>query len=249
MRKKHNIKGIIFDFDDVLANSRPGKEAAMEFVAQKISDYLKKQKLKIETKEILELIRKLEKRMVAQGICNRNFWWSLIFDKFLVKKPPKTFLNYLTKKYWEITTKKSSLYKETIPILNYLKNKNYLLGLLSDTDGTKGVKQKRIKILNLEKWFDAVVIAGEETKKSKPDPEPFHLICKKLNLGPNQCVYIGDHLITDILGAKKAGMMAIWLNRGNNKSKIKPHLTIKNPKEIKRIFNKSLLANSFNEIN
>jgi putative hydrolase of the HAD superfamily len=236
MRKEYNIKGIIFDFDDVLANSRPGKEAGMEFVAQKISDYLKEQGLKIRPKKILEGIRKLEKTMVAQGICDRNIWWSLIFDKFLLKKPPKTFLNYLTKKYWKITTKKSSLYKETIPILNYLKNKNYLLGLLSDTDGTKGVKQKRIKIFNLEKWFEAIVIAGEKTKKTKPHSEPFHLICNKLNLNPSQCVYVGDHLITDILGAKKAGMMAVWLNRVNNKSKIKPHLTIKNLKELKKIF-------------
>ena len=236
MKKRDKIKGIIFDFDDVLANSRPGKEEAMNFVAEKISNFFKKQKIEIEPKQILETIKKLEKRMVAQGICDRNVWWSLIFDKFLVKKPPKSFLNYLTKKYWQIVTKKNTLYKEALPILRYLKKKNYLLGLLSDTDGLKGTKIKRIKILNLEKWFNAIVVAGEDTKKTKPHSEPFYLICKKLNLKPNQCAYIGDHPLTEISKPKKIGMMAIWLNRQNNKSKIKPHLTIKSLRELKEIF-------------
>ena len=56
-------------------------------------------------------------------------------------------------------------------------------------------------------------VTMEETKKHKPDPEPLLLACKKLNLKPNECVYVGDH-INDFKTAKSAGTDFIGILSG-----------------------------------
>jgi|GEM_PF-3786874 len=47
----------------------------------------------------------------------------------------------------------------------------------------------------------------------KPDPEFFHSILFEVGLNPEDTVHIGDSFEFDIVGAKKAGMPAIWVNR------------------------------------
>lgn len=233
---KNKIKGVIFDFDDTIVNSRIGKETALKFISKKISHYLKNKKINIKPDKIFQTIIEMEKIFVSKGICNRNIWWESFFKKINLKKIPKNFLNNLTKKYWEITTIKSKLYKDTVSILTYLKKRGYLLGLLTDTDGVKKVKLKRIKLSGIGKRFDSIVIAGEDLKKVKPDPEPFLLITKKLKLKPKQCVYIGNHPIIDVFGAKRIGMKTILINREKHKLTKKPDFIIKELSELKKIF-------------
>jgi putative hydrolase of the HAD superfamily len=37
------------------------------------------------------------------------------------------------------------------------------------------------------------------------------LALRKLELSPEQCIYIGDHPVNDIEGAAKIGMKTIWM--------------------------------------
>jgi len=238
MLMKANLlkKGIIFDFDDTIANTRPGKDVALKIISAKIRDYLKKEKINLNLNKLSRTIRKVEEEMDAKRIYDRNMWWSFVLRKFSEKKSLKIFLNSLTKEYWKTVIEKSRLYKDTIPTLSYLKNKGYTLGLLTDTDGLKGEKLKRIRLLDLEKWFNSIIISGEHTKEVKPDPTPFYLISKEINLKPTECVYVGNNPISDIQGAKKADMMAILMKRGNSRIKVKPSLIVRELSALKKIF-------------
>ncbi len=62
-------------------------------------------------------------------------------------------------------------------------------------------------LARLKKYFD-VVIAYEDTTNHKPDPEPLLLASEKLEVKPNDCVYVGDTL-SDIQASRAAGMKAI----------------------------------------
>ena len=44
---------------------------------------------------------------------------------------------------------------------------------------------------------------------AKPSPVGFHDACRQLDVRPEEAVYVGDQVITDILGAQRAGMRAI----------------------------------------
>ncbi len=46
---------------------------------------------------------------------------------------------------------------------------------------------------------------------SKPDPFIFTHTVRQAGFEPNECVYIGDHPLNDIMGATRAGMTAVWL--------------------------------------
>lgn len=60
---------------------------------------------------------------------------------------------------------------------------------------------------------DIKVIVGCDTLPvSKPNPEPLFYACRKLNVNPQNCLYVGDH-IRDIEAGRNAGMktaLALW---------------------------------------
>ena len=63
--------------------------------------------------------------------------------------------------------------------------------------------QRGIKILGLEDVFD-IIITPDDTKKTKPDPEPVLCGCRKLGVKPEEAVYVGDSVF-DMEAGKKAG--------------------------------------------
>jgi putative hydrolase of the HAD superfamily len=48
---------------------------------------------------------------------------------------------------------------------------------------------------------------------SKPDPKIFRFAAKKIGVHPSKILYIGDNQHTDMLGAARAGLSHIWINR------------------------------------
>ena len=63
------------------------------------------------------------------------------------------------------------------------------------------------KALNLTERA-ACIISGDTTNNSKPHPEPMLEGCKRANVQPEQCVYIGDAL-HDITAGKNANMKTL----------------------------------------
>lgn len=62
--------------------------------------------------------------------------------------------------------------------------------------------------------FFEVVVTREDTKKHKPNPEPLLLACKKLEIEPEEAIYVGDTII-DYQAAKNAGMNFIGFISGS----------------------------------
>lgn len=52
----------------------------------------------------------------------------------------------------------------------------------------------------------------------KPEPTIFEVLCSGLNCDPSEVVFIGDHLMNDIAGAKRFGMQAILYDPVGNSS-------------------------------
>ncbi len=100
-----------------------------------------------------------------------------------------------------------SIYDDTIEVLEYLKPK-YKLAILTN-GGTKPQRGK-IQLSGIEPYFDYVVASGE-LKIAKPDVRIYQHVCDKLNILPEEAVFIGDTFSTDLLGAHNAGMKPIWI--------------------------------------
>ena len=54
----------------------------------------------------------------------------------------------------------------------------------------------------------ATTICPDHVTNPKPDPEALILACSQINIAPNDCLYVGDH-IRDIQAGKSAGMRTI----------------------------------------
>lgn len=66
--------------------------------------------------------------------------------------------------------------------------------------------------IGLKPWFRAE-ISSRQHGKAKPDPSIFHAACQAAGSTPARTLHIGDHPEQDVLGALRAGMPAVWLNR------------------------------------
>ena len=100
------------------------------------------------------------------------------------------------------------LYDDVLPCLDSLNA--YRLAVISN--GDSGQHRRKLERMGIASRFDSVVISGD-LGVSKPDPGIFEQSLRELGVPAEEAVYVGNDLESDALGAKNAGMRAIWLAR------------------------------------
>lgn len=95
--------------------------------------------------------------------------------------------------------------REALEVLS----RRYRLGIISDVGFSPGRMLKRVladhDLLDL---FDSLVFS-DEAGRSKPHGDVFEFAARALKAKPEEIVHIGDLEHTDIIGAKRAGYLAI----------------------------------------
>ena len=100
---------------------------------------------------------------------------------------------------------------EGAAVLRQVKDMGLRLGLISNTGMTPGVAFRRfMEQHGLLDYFDALTFS-DEVKVAKPAPEIFLMTLRALDAVPAQAVHIGDHPITDVLGARRCGLKTVWI--------------------------------------
>ncbi len=89
------------------------------------------------------------------------------------------------------------------------------LGLVSNIWSKPEVFESELRRAGVLDLFE-VFIWSSDYSVIKPSPRLFQLAIDYFSLPPNQMVYIGDHPIRDVAGAKSLGMSAVWI-RNNEK--------------------------------
>jgi pyrophosphatase PpaX len=97
-----------------------------------------------------------------------------------------------------------------LELLEELKAEGRRLGIVTaKRRATAGLALETVPIAHL---FD-VVVAGDETERHKPHPEPLLTAVERLGASPNDAAYVGDSPF-DIQAAKAAGLAAIAVTWG-----------------------------------
>lgn len=110
--------------------------------------------------------------------------------------PPK--YKFLTKVAYEHWLNLRYLYlKPPTEVYTLLRNlrKRYMMALI--TNGESASQWEKIQNVNIEKYFDCVLVSGD-LPWQKPSPEIFFSACNYLGVEPQQCAVIGDKLESDI---------------------------------------------------
>ena len=118
--------------------------------------------------------------------------------------------------------------------LEYIEEKGYRLAIVSNFDyaPTAYMILERYKIRNL---FEQIVIS-EEVGWRKPNHIIFETVINKLEIGPEDALFVGDNFQADVVGSKAMGMDTAWINRKNqpeNSLNPIPDYIIKDLNELK----------------
>lgn len=84
------------------------------------------------------------------------------------------------------------------------------LGLI--TNGDPDFQTRKIAGVGLADRFEHVVASGA-LGVVKPDPAIFQHACMLFGVPPDRAAYVGDRFATDAVGAARAGLAGVWLNR------------------------------------
>lgn len=99
----------------------------------------------------------------------------------------------------------SHLHPEIIPMLTALKEKGFLIGLISNCFSEEADVIRRSELFT---YFDAVYLSYEQGIQ-KPEEEIFKRCLESLSVKAENCVYIGDGGSSELEAARKLGMKAV----------------------------------------
>jgi len=105
--------------------------------------------------------------------------------------------------------RKLILFDDVLPILNTLKNKGMVLGLVSNLNrGLDGHCQE----LGLTPYMD-FALTSSEIGAEKPHPPIFLAALERAGVSASEAIHVGDQYHSDILGAKSVGINPLLLDR------------------------------------
>jgi putative hydrolase of the HAD superfamily len=111
----------------------------------------------------------------------------------------------------------SALYEDVIPSLHTLRDR-FRLGVIANQPGEVRTAMRRD---GLEPFFEVWGVS-DELGVGKPDPRLFELAARTAKVAPAAAVMVGDRLDYDVRPAKRVGMRAIWMLRGEAPDRPKP---------------------------
>lgn len=191
------ITTVIFDLDNTLIDRQ---KAAREIIKDIIDmDF---PNASIEEKQ--DIFLKLYE-FDAEGHVLKEECFKKYIEYFQIKH--KTWEEYYD--YWNKNFAKNTyVFPKSDEVLKYIKSK-YRIAMI--TNGNVDMQREKLKRSTIQYHFDTIMISGE-FGIPKPDARIFLEMCRRLNVKPEECVYVGDSLKHDVSGSIGAGMHSIWIH-------------------------------------
>jgi putative hydrolase of the HAD superfamily len=123
------------------------------------------------------------------------------------------------------------VYPDTLKTLTELRGNGFRMGLISNAKSDWAVRSILGK-LDLAKFFD-VIVTSAALRVRKPRLDIFSRALVALDVKAAETVLVGDSLQADILGAKLAGIRAIYVSRrpSDHPHFVVPNVTVNNLSE------------------
>ena len=96
-----------------------------------------------------------------------------------------------------------------VQLLKKIKNNGMNIGLISNASHEEIIG---FETCPLHSYLDCAVFSCK-VGYAKPSPEIYAIACQRLNVSPEDCIYVGDGAMNELSGAAKAGMkpfQAAW---------------------------------------
>lgn len=98
--------------------------------------------------------------------------------------------------------------------LTLLKEKNFNLGVISNCSSSSKSIEFELKKQNIAHFFD-LVISSSDYQIKKPSKYIYQIALKYFGIQPEQALFIGDKIETDMIGANNAGIKGLLFDPKN----------------------------------
>lgn len=217
MTKENKIKHICFDLDGTLTDSL---------------DTIYKTTLK--TFEVFGLKNSFSKNDLKYRI---GYHFKDIFSELNIPVNDVENFIHVYKQFYFDYINDTKLYPGITETLNYLKEKGYLISLL--TTKAQDQTEKIMEYFGLSDYFN-VLMGRRQGIAVKPSPEPLIKICEELNITASKTLMVGDADI-DVDCGKNAGALTCAVLYGYRKREtlleMNPDFAVENMTELIPIIN------------
>jgi putative hydrolase of the HAD superfamily len=114
--------------------------------------------------------------------------------------------------YFERYVENWALHDDALPCLDELRRRipDVRFGLI--TNGDLAYQTRKVAAVGLDARIERIIASGA-FGVVKPDAAIFVHACEQFGVEPADAAYVGDRLRTDAIGAARAGLTGVWLNR------------------------------------
>ena len=192
------VRAVLFDFDDTLQNRPAAFLRYCDFFFKKYFPDMPKDEVEKRSRDML--VRN------NGGYVNYIDYFLTLFEDWEWKDAPPVGEVYreLQFRFPDFT----ELFPDAVEVLKELKRRGLLVGVI--TNGPSLIQNRKLDISGIRPLLDIAVVSGDEFVH-KPDPR-YSARRRPSRVSCESCIYVGDHPVNDIQGAKSAGMRPVYIN-------------------------------------
>lgn len=196
-------RAVFFDLDDTLYDFATAARTALWTVSERVS-----RELGIPAEEVRSEYARLLRRQMAENPTAGCHSRTIRFQLFLEERhlPVRLALDY-SECYWTTLVDHAVRFDGVSEALEFLRAHGICVGL--GTNMSADWQLRKIVRLGIADLLD-VVVTSEEAAAEKPAEAFFAYCARKAGVAPEECLFVGDNLEGDVLGARAAGMDALW---------------------------------------
>jgi putative hydrolase of the HAD superfamily len=198
-------KAVFFDWMGTVAHPEPDRDEMFSQFAREMGVELSPQSLMRGVAEADAQVPEGAPPRFAEGKDETPFlrWWDVLLARVGSTVPKGIRLEITKRAARQVREATWVLYDDVLPAVKALKGKGLVLGLISNM---------RLGRAGLDPFLD-VVVTPDDAGAAKPDPLIFRAALKRAGVTAEATVYIGDQYQLDVVGARKAGIRAILIDR------------------------------------
>ena len=197
------IKAVVFDIDNTLYSFDRAHAYAFEALTAYAGE-----RLGLERGEFSRMLRETEdhlKKYIGDraAVHNRTIRFQVMLERAGLPLYPHVL--EMDSLYWDTLVRMSVPSDGAREAMRTLKERGIKIGV--GTDMTARMQFQKLTALGLLSYVDFLV-SSEEAGAEKPDPALFARCVAKAGCESRECLFVGDSLRKDVLGAMNAGLRA-----------------------------------------